>query len=146
MAFSINSSLLALVLSAACFLAVIYEYILYLAAISNQSAPLYFVMIDRIPEVYRQRSIMYIVMCLFMLMLAWLFYRSSLPLAVHYGTMFRSAFDLSRFTLLEHLKQDLPADLPEERDTWAKVSEFLRYGDEFGPLVIEYNEHEHKKS
>jgi hypothetical protein len=48
--------------------------------------------------------------------------------ALEYGEVFRTAFDLHRFDILEQMRIPLPADLQEERALWPKLGDFIYYG------------------
>lgn len=46
-----------------------------------------------------------------------------------FGEVFRSCFDLFRFSLLEQLRLTLPSDLWEERKKWNNLNQILIFGD-----------------
>jgi hypothetical protein len=138
MVFLLNSSLLSFVLAILCFAAAGLEYIVYQFALSNLGSPIYLIATNLPAEVYRQRVLLYIFTAIVCLIVAWFFYRTSLPFAVEYGQMFRSAFDLYRNKLLRQLNQPVPKDNLEEFDQWRKISEFLMYGERRGPLYFSY--------
>jgi hypothetical protein len=73
-----------------------------------------------------------------MLILSWLFYRASFPIAVRYGNLVRASFDLFRFDLLQQLRLPLPEDSEDEYQAWRMVSELMAVGDRFGALKFEY--------
>jgi hypothetical protein len=141
LAFFINCSFLSLVFAALCLFSSGFQYAIYRLAAMGQSSPVYFISIDLSSKVYQQRAILYLVVFIAALFSFWLFYRMSISLAQQYGNMYRGAFDLFRFELLKQLRQPLPQDSEDEWDTWRKISEFMMYGDRYGPLFFEYLEY-----
>jgi uncharacterized repeat protein (TIGR01451 family) len=62
-------------------------------------------------------------------LLAYLFYHWSIPRAIAYGNMVKSAIDLYRRDLLKQVGyQDLPSNLDDESQLWALLSDRILYG------------------
>jgi hypothetical protein len=137
-AFLVNSSLLAMVFTVLCLLVTAYQLILFLFARTHGVFPFYFISVDLDSGIYLQRAIVYLVVGGAMLFVAWAFYKASLPICAHYGTMYRSAFDLYRFNLLKQLKEPFPQNSNEEFDCWTKVTERIAHGFSRGPMLFEY--------
>jgi hypothetical protein len=101
-------------------------------------SPIYFVQITEAQFVYTQRVVGYLIFGVLMLVLAYLFYRATLPIARQYGNMIRSAYDLFRFELLKQFNLPLPQNLNAERDRWRQLSEFVAVGEQLGSVNFQY--------
>lgn len=104
--------------------------------------PVYFIPVDFSvagQAIYSQRSWLFLGLSLIMILLCFLFYSASLPVARMYGILIRGAFDLFRFDLLKQLNIEIPRDSYEEYDLWAKISESFAVGDTIGPLFFDYH-------
>jgi hypothetical protein len=116
MSLLINSSLLSFCLSFACG---VYALLMY----TNQG-------------LWSQE---YVVVAGISLVLSYVFYAGSLPIAKYYARMYCSAFNLYRFEVLKQMRLALPQDSDTEASVWMAVSELLAVGTEFGELHFEYN-------
>jgi hypothetical protein len=139
--FLLNSSLLSGVFAVIALVASIYQY--FLLALKNLGYPkfLYFIPIDSQTEVYIQRAIIYLVVTLLSLIVAWYFYNASLWNVSQYGNLIRSTFDLFRFNLLESLHLPFPQDNSDDDEVllWRKVSELITVGKINTPIYLEYS-------
>lgn len=72
------------------------------------------------------------------IILFYIFYKLSLPLAISYATMYRSAFDLYRFNLLMIMKERFPQNSDEEIDLWDRISQGFTVSECYGKLFAEY--------
>jgi uncharacterized membrane protein len=139
LAFLINCSILTLFLGVLSLLAAGYQWLVRHYALSGKTELLYFIPVDaKLTEIYHQRILIYLGFFVIMSLASRLFYRASFPIAIQYGNMIRSAFDLFRFDLLRQLNLALPKDSGMEHDTWKKVSEFIAVGEYWGPFDFEY--------
>jgi hypothetical protein len=114
LAFLVNCSVLSLLCGILCGLAAGYQHVIKQCALLGREELLYFIPIDSsLIRIYSQRTFIYLVMCMLMILASWLLYRASFPIAVQYGNMIRSSF-------------------------WRKISEFIAIGSRRGPLRFEY--------
>jgi len=110
--FLLNGVLLGVAFACICLAATAYESILWWThpAINHQNG---------------QLAIIYFVIMIIAIALAWFFYEASLLNVGQFGGMIRAAIDLYRFHLLEALHLDLPKTLHEEKKIWVKLSYFV---------------------
>jgi hypothetical protein len=82
----------------------------------------------------------YLIFGIFFLIVAYLFYRFSLPAAEAFGLIVRSAFDLYRHDLLRQMNFPIPATTDEEITCWQRISEYIIAGNEiaFAATAITY--------
>lgn len=139
LAFVVNCAILSLFLGVLSGLAAGYEYLVYLYAYFGKVKILYFIQVEPNSDyVYFQRVFIYLAICALGFVVSWLFYRASFPIAMQYGNLIRSSFDLFRFDLLRQLRFELPKESDAEYDLWRKISEFITLGDRLGSLHFEY--------
>lgn len=129
LSFLLNCSVLSASFSVLCLVAAIYQFVLGQFAYTQSPSPIYFVEIDRGVEVYAQRAILYAIILVLSLFMAYLFHRASLFIVGEYGDMIRSTYDLFRFDLLVQLKRKPPKTIEQERFVWQEVCRFLNTGD-----------------
>lgn len=84
-------------------------------------------------------SILYVLLGLAALGIAWFFYTASLMNVTKYGNLIRSSYDLFRFNLLEKLHLKLPPNNQEEKELWYKLSEFITIGELYGEQYFAYD-------
>jgi hypothetical protein len=156
--FLLNFSLLSVVFSAIALVASLYQYFLLFLQNLGREEFLYFIPIDAEPKVYIQRAIIYLILILLSLAMAWYFYNASLWNVSQYGNLIRSTFDLFRFDLLESLHLPLPTDNREDKEAvgedvedlvedegigeeflWRRVSELITIGKVNGHIYLEYS-------
>jgi hypothetical protein len=123
--FLLNSSLLAAISSVLCLLAAGSQFVFSLFAIANNTKPLYFLEVTRPPIEYQQIAIIYTLVCIFSMAVAWFFYEASLLNVGQFGAMIRSSYDLYRFRLLKALHLPLPRTLSQEFEEWDRISNFF---------------------
>jgi hypothetical protein len=139
LAFVVNCAVLSLFLGILSGLAAGYECLVCWYAYLGKDEILYFILVEpKFVDIYFQRIFIYLVICALGFIVSWFFYRASFPIAMQYGNMIRSSFDLFRFDLLHQLKLTLPEDSDTEYELWQKVSEFIATGTRLGPLHFEY--------
>lgn len=79
--------------------------------------------------------------------LAWFFNRASMISVGAFGDMIRSAYDLFRLDLLEHLQLETPKDSKEEFDTWRNLGKFIVLGRHaLGLKKLKYHHQDRSKS
>ena len=83
----------------------------------------------------------YLLLGCFWILVGYILYVLSIPVAKTIGLLIRSSFDLYRFDLLKQLNYSIPSTFSQERKAWGKISDFIVTGGSLGtiPLEIEYN-------
>ena len=119
--------------AALAFLSALYQYLTLFMLNRGVTELLYFIPIAPIPIVYIQRAVIYLVLSVAALGVAWYFYNASLWNVSQYGNLIRSTYDLFRFDLLERLHLPLPKDNDEddpegELMTWKNLCELVNVG------------------
>jgi hypothetical protein len=131
LAFLINCSILSFGLAFASGLAAGYQALLLNLAQNGRPELLYFIMIDTSTSgllKYTQNTYIYLVIVVIMMVLFALFYRAAIPIAIQYGNLVRSAFDLFRWHLIKALHLKWPTDYDEETTQWDNLSMFFGHG------------------
>ena len=65
-------------------------------------------------------------------------YTVAVNAAIDYALFIRSGFDLYRMDLLKQLRQPLPANLSEEKQTWLTLTEYFISANRLGALEINF--------
>lgn len=115
LSFLVNMSALSLIFYILCIIAILTSP----PSIINPNWDMFFV-----------NSLRYIIAGLFALFLNWFFNKAALFSVSGYGAMIRSAYDLFRLDLLEHLRLKTPKDSVEEYFIWKNLGEFTNLGKE----------------
>jgi hypothetical protein len=132
LSFLVNVSVLSLLFTLLCLLGVVY----------NSLAPIILPDLQDIELIYTYR---YVAAGLASLLCSLLFHRASLVMVDSFGVMIRSAYDLFRLHLLEHLRLELPHDSEEEFYIWKNLGEFIVLGNfSLGFDFLEYDLKERK--
>ncbi len=143
--FLLNVSLLSGIYAGLSIMASLYQgFILFLYQRFHATQFLYFIPIDKIPDIYTQRIVIYLVLGVLGLWSMWFFYHASLWNVSAYGSMIRSTYDLFRFELftalhLSHPKNNKDDDPDGERFMWQRVSALFKVGYSDGPIVFDYD-------
>jgi len=113
-----------------------------LGVVYNSLAPIILPDLQDIELIYTYR---YVAAGLASLLCSLLFHRASLVMVDSFGVMIRSAYDLFRLHLLEHLRLELPHDSEEEFYIWKNLGEFIVLGNfSLGFDFLEYDLKERK--
>jgi hypothetical protein len=73
------------------------------------------------------------------ILLGYILYILSIPVAKTYGLLVRASFDLYRFDLLKQLNYPVPTTLTQEKRDWLKISDFMVTGGNLGTIPLEFN-------
>jgi hypothetical protein len=130
LAFLLNSTLLVIILVLACFsVASIQNLCIQHSgswAICDQNIWL---------KGFRQFSyLFYYYSALGGVIISYVLYCLAVSVAVTYGLYVRTAYDLYRHRLLEHLNKTLTEKLDDEKETWEKIGDYYIAGDYFKPI------------
>jgi hypothetical protein len=120
----LNYSLLAIIFSIFCVIAIIYVIL-----DTQISTSIYY----------------YIVGGIISLLISKFFYQNSLGLAIENARTIRVAFDFYRFEILDRLELERPTDLRDEIKIWNIVSEFFSIGETMSAMNFNYSHH-HKRN
>lgn len=147
--FLLNSSLLASFLSILSLLAAVYQYLLSTITTKHELLLDYFNLFyqNQLNE-YQQVSglfvLVYVLISIIIIFIAWFFYEASLLNVGQFGLMIKSSYDIYRFNLIEDLHFSLPPNLGKEIELWQKIGTFFATGFE-----IDYDidfRYSHKKN
>lgn len=122
----------------------------FIASIKEQNAYLLFmlnsslytllfgilVFIKRFTHVVNSSNLIWLGMSSFFI--SYFIYRLGTLVAIGYGQLIRTAFDLYRFDLLKKMHHPIPDNLEEEWGTWRAITEFCATGQRLGPMQFTY--------
>ncbi len=131
LAFLINCAILSLILSVTSGTAVLYQALMLRLANEDVKNLVYFVPVDLSDDgmiKYQQNIYFYLAGVVIAMALFVFFYRAAIPVAVQYGNLVRSAFDLFRWQLVNGLHLKAPMDYDEETTVWDNLSMFIGHG------------------
>ena len=74
----------------------------------------------------------YLIIGLLFLVVGYIAYCASIPVAQSFGSLIRTSYDLYRFELLRKLNHRLPKSIVEEKGFWQKLTEYMIAGDKLG--------------
>jgi hypothetical protein len=137
--FLLNSAVLATLLSGLSVLAALYQFILSLFLL--ESYPWFEFLTAKLPPYhYQLRAIIYVVLAIISLAVAYFFYEASVLNVGQFGDSIRSSYDLYRFDLLRALHLKPPKTFKEEIELWDRIGNFVTlYPDKNAPIDFTYS-------
>lgn len=144
LAFLVNCAILSFGMTVASIFASGYQFLISFYAINNISSPLYLIRIyysDWWIIRYQQNAFLYLVSSMIMMLSLVFFYHATLPIAIQYGDLVRSSFDLFRWTLFRGLHLLPVKSYNKELSRWEAMSDFVAFGKKFDEkeLLFDYS-------